>query len=95
MQLSTQKKLRLVPHSLVTLSLEEGRHCESIKFKKFFSAFGISHVSQGLVARLMALFEAGGILLQAQDQVVTFVDCDLFTQKHSQSQLECTKLIAQ
>ena len=43
----------------------------------------------------MALFEARGILLQAQDQVVTLVDCDLLPRKHSQSLLECTKLIAQ
>ena len=43
----------------------------------------------------MALFEAGGIQLQAQDQVGSFVDCYLLPRKHSQSQLERTKLIAQ
>ena len=75
MQLPTQNKLRLVPPSLVTLSLEEGGHCESIKLKAgehaskkvkhFFFAFGIYNVPQGLVAQLMALFEAGGIVAGA------------------------------
>ena len=65
MQMSTQNKFRLVPPSLVTLSLEEGRHCESIKFKAGEHASKKSHVSQGLVAQLLALFEAEGFVAGA------------------------------
>ena len=108
MQLSTQNKFRLVPPSLVKLSLEEGRHCESIKFKVGEHASKKSNISSlHLAYYTMMYLSARSLLLnrwlcsklegllQAQDQVVTFVDCDL-PQKHSpQCQLECTKLIAQ